>query len=144
VKCFVEVAAFWFEHMRLASKIVRLLLVATLAATTFASTSSANADGQLTSANAPAEQAAACHEHEVPISHRIPSRPPKPESTSYQCCLTGHDAAMVRAHQLVQPPSVPTRMVAHIESAIGVSRLDGSQVSVAPTADPPNITPLRI
>jgi hypothetical protein len=154
------VVTFRFEAMRLASKIVGLFLIAALAVTSFAPVASASVDRQPVSSAllsdaghsdaapsdaTPSEPAAACHEHQgMPIPPHSPSHSRMPAPTSYQCCLTGHDAAMVRPHQLAQPSTAVLRKAAYIGPATAVSKLDGSEVSEAPIADPPNITPLRI
>ena len=135
--------------MRFASKIVGLLLIVTLAAATFTTAALANVVRQASSpdrsSSAEPSEPAACHDHDgMTHSHNSQSHSPMPAPTSYQCCLTGHDAEMVRPQQFAQPSATVSPLAACVESVMTVSRLDGSEASEAPVADPPNITPLRI
>jgi hypothetical protein len=77
-----------------------------------------------------------CHQHETA---------PVPEPTSYRCCQSGHDSAIVQASISAQP-----------DSAIFTARVEWNQIPTPTTphrtlhnlagasADPPIIAPLRV
>src|SRR5580692_4171373 len=88
------------------------------------------------------ERAPTCHGHGSAILPHSHPRLPAPES--YRCCLTGHDAAVVRTSYLAQPSTEISRAIAQIEPALAISELDRLDVSVVLSADPPGTTPLRI
>ena len=72
------------------------------------------------------------------------SRRPLPEPVSYQCCLTGHDAAVVKALHVPQPSVLGARLALHIQLASGVSLVSDLKVAMVLSADPPGSPPLRI
>ncbi len=144
--------------MTLGSKILGLLLSAALAMTTFATGASAtdHAFGApAVSLATPDERPAGCHAHggkTVPDSQlphsRLPNLPlphsPGPAPVRYQCCLTGHNATVVQASHSQQPPPECSRVTPRIETALTASFLDGFEVSMVFSANPPGTTPLRI
>jgi len=135
--------------MKCGSKILGLLLIAALGMSTLArgaltapDHSSRSSAGLLA---APGERPAGCHAHggrSLPDSQLPPSAPPAPASR--QCCLTGHDVAVVQASHHT-PPSQPwTRVTVQIAPALTECFLSGPEVSMVLSADPPGLTPLRI
>jgi hypothetical protein len=62
----------------------------------------------------------------------------------YQCCLAGHDAALVQASRQIQPSPQSSQVAVRIEPALKVSSFDGLEASTFISADPPGTTPLRI
>jgi len=88
------------------------------------------------------ERAPTCHGHGSEILPHSHPRLPAPES--YRCCLTGHDAAVVRTSYLAQPSTEISRAIVQIEPALAISELDRLDISLVLDADPPGTTPLRI
>jgi hypothetical protein len=138
--------------MKFGSKILGLLLIAALMATlATGSLEVAVAVVGTDHGSAPSaaldERPAGCHAHggqSLPLS-QLPYSP-LPEPVSYQCCLTGHDAAVVPASTSPQPPAQCqyTQVTLQIESAVTIYFLGGLEVSMLLSADPPGTTPLRI
>ncbi len=135
--------------MKYESKILGLLLIATLVtatlATRFLAVAVAGAD------NAPSvavdERPAGCHAHggqSLPLSPLPHS--PLPAPVNYQCCLTGHDAAVVSASTSPQPPAQCqyAQVTLQIQSALTAYFLGGLEISMLLSADPPGTNPLRI
>src|SRR5258706_5758944 len=84
----------------------------------------------------PLEQpAGGCHE---PVS-----KAPAPQSTSYQCCLTGHNVAVPQTSHSVEPllPNIQSAPVVEAPVTSPVVRLGTTFVS---SGDPPGVTTLRI
>jgi len=82
------------------------------------------------------QRPAGCHEHR--------EKTPTPSPTSYQCCLYGHDSAIVTAFSLVQ--SDLQRSPAASDSELPVQQalvpiVESLRVS---SGDPPDVLPLRI
>ncbi len=80
---------------------------------------------------------AACHQHEGAL--------PLPQPVSYRCCQSGHDSAIVQSSPASQLDSVDlatpverTQIFAPSSAAQIVRQLSTS------SADPPDLTPLRI
>jgi hypothetical protein len=131
------------------SSIVALSIVAftivALTAAPLATEAWAEADHASSPLTRSSERMPACHGHDgatlprLPLSH---SRLPAP--SSYQCCLTGHDAALVPASYFVNTSAEVSRIAMQIEPAMTISELDRLEVSVVLPADPPGTTPLRI
>jgi hypothetical protein len=128
--------------MKFGSRILGLLLIAALvtAALPTGSLAVAGADGAPSAAVD--ERPAVCHAHgskSLPLS-------PLPAPVSYQCCLTGHDAAVVPASTSPQPPAQCQRapVTLQIESALTAYFLGDLEVSMLLSGDPPGTTPLRI
>ena len=94
---------------------------------------------------APSERPAVCHAHGgqgLPGS-RLP-RSPHPAPASYQCCVTGHDVAVVPPSYHT-PPSQPwTRVTLQIAPVRTKCFCNGPEVSMVLSADPPGVAPLRI
>jgi hypothetical protein len=93
--------------------------------------------GQDASAMMAPARPAACHQHE--------GAPPLPQPVSYRCCQSGHDSAILQsapASQLDsadQPAPVERTDIFTLPSTLPIVR----RVS-ASSADPPDLTPLRI
>ena len=135
--------------MKFGSKILGLLLTAALLIATLSTRSLAV--GVTVADHAPSaavdERLAGCHAHggqSLPLSP-LP-RSPLPAPVSYQCCLTGHDAAVVPASTSPQPPArcQYTQVTLQIQSALTAYFLGGLEVSMVASAEPPGTTPLRI
>jgi len=128
--------------MKFGSKILGLLLIAALVTATLATRSLAVAGADGAPSAAVDERPAGCHAHggqSLPLS-------PLPAPVSYQCCLTGHDAAVVPASTSPQPPAQwqYTQVTLQMQSALTAYFLGGLEVSMLLSADPPGTTPLRI
>ncbi len=133
--------------MKYESKILGLLLIAALVMATLTTPSSAVTVAAADHAPSAAldERPAGCHAHggqSLPLSPLPHS--PLPVPVGYQCCLTGHDAAVVPDSISLQPPAQCAAVPRQIESLLTGYFLVDSEVSMIPTADPPGITPLRI
>jgi len=97
-----------------------------------------------------AEYPAGCHMHggKTLLQSQLPQsqlpRSPLPMPVSYQCCLTGHDAALVQIPYQTQL-SVPNSQVrVQIEPVLTASAFDRLEGSTVISTDPPGTTPLRI
>jgi hypothetical protein len=130
--------------MKFGSKILGLLLIAALLMATLSTRPLALAIAVADHAPSAAldERPAGCHAHGgqgLPLS-------PLPAPVNYQCCLTGHDAAVVPASTSPQPLAqcqyAPVTL--QIESALTAYFLGGFEVSMLLSAEPPGTTPLRI
>jgi len=135
--------------MKFGSKNLGPLLTAALVMATLATRSFGLAMAVADHATSAAldERSAGCHAHggqSFPLSPLPPS--PLPAPVSYQCCLTGHDAAVVPASTSPQPPAqcqyAPVTL--QIQSALTAYSLGDLEVSMLLSADPPGTTPLRI
>ncbi len=124
--------------MKIGTKILGLLLIATLVSAPLATRALAEPDHASAPPAAPAEHPAACH------THGGNSIPHSPLPANYKCCLTGYDAAAVRAPHSPQPAAQYTGIAIQVEPALTVGFLSGLEVSRALAADPPGTTPLRI
>jgi hypothetical protein len=144
--------------MKFAREILGLLLIAILAMATSATgylTAADHASGSSVELlSAPGERPASCHAHgrmslsdsqlpHSPVSHSsVPlSSPPAP--VRYECCLTGHDVAVVQAPHYTSPSHQWTRVTMQIPPLTEYI-FSGSEVSMLVSADPPGTTPLRI
>ncbi len=124
--------------MTIRSKILPLLLIATLVTAPLAPRALAEPDHASVPLAAPAEHPPACHTHgDNPIPH-------SPPPANYTCCLTGHDAAAVRAPHSQQPAAQLTGVAIQVEPALTVGFLRGLELPKALATDPPGTTPLRI
>jgi hypothetical protein len=131
--------------MKFAFKIVGLLLIAALALSTLATRGWAESNHPSKPPAVPGERAAGCHGHDgapLPHSPRSPARLPAP--VDYQCCVVGHDAAVVRASYFAQTSAEVSRVSAQVEPAPTVSRLSELEVPLFLSAEPPGSGPLRI
>src|SRR5208282_105830 len=130
--------------MMFASKILGILLP--LAVMIAPSTTGALADAGHASAPlaVPGHPPAACHMH---VDNTLPDsslpHPPRPAPASYQCCLTGHNAAVVQTSLSPQPCNECARVAVQIEPALALSS-SGVEASIFLSAGPPRTTPLRI
>ncbi len=131
--------------MKYESKILGLLLIAALVMVTLTTRSFAvTAAADHAPSAALDERPAGCHAHggqSLPLSPLPHS--PLPAPVSYQCCLTGHDAAVVPDSISPQPPAQCAAVHRQIEPLLTVYFLGDFEVSMIPS-DPPGITPLRI
>ncbi|HEY6302318.1 MAG TPA: hypothetical protein VIX14_04570 [Terriglobales bacterium] len=130
------------EATSFAREILGLLLIAALVMATGAVTEADHASSPLAT-HAP--RPVACHVHggEPLLDSHLPhSRRPAP--VSYQCCLTGHEAAVVQASYSPQPSFQCSCSIRLIESAPTACCLEGLEILMVLSADPPGTTPLRI
>src|SRR5271156_989865 len=129
------------EAMKYGRKILGLLLTVALATATLATDAGAAADQ---TASSYGQSAAGCHgysDKRLPDSQN--SRSPRPAPMSYQCCLTGHDAAAVRASLVPQPSGQITHLALRVAAAWYF--LSGDlKVATVLSSDPPCSSPLRI
>jgi hypothetical protein len=136
--------------MKFGSKILGLLLIAALLIATLATRSLALAVADHAPSAALDERPSGCHAHGgqslPPLHNSALPHSPLPAPVSYQCCLTGHDAAVVPASTSPQPPAQCqyTQVTLQIESALTACFLGDLEVSMLLSADPPGTTPLRI
>src|SRR5260370_17104332 len=93
--------------MKIGTKILGLLLIATLVSAPLATRALAEPDHASAPPAAPAEHPAACH------THGGNSIPHSPLPANYKCCLTGHAAAAVRAPHSPQPAAHYTGIPIH-------------------------------
>ncbi len=135
--------------MKYESKILGLLLIAALVMATLTTRSLAVTVAAADHAPSAAldERPAGCHAHggqSLPLSPLPHS--PLPAPVSYQCCLTGHDAAVVSASTSPQPPAQCqyAQVTLQIQSALTAYFLGGLEISMLLSADPPGTNPLRI
>jgi hypothetical protein len=131
--------------MKYGSKILGLLLIAALVSAALPTGALVLAAADHVPATALGERPAGCHAHggqSLPLS-QLPHSP-LPAPASYQCCLTGHDAAVVPASASPQPPAASAPVPPQIESLLTGYFLGGLEVSMVPSAEPPGTTPLRI
>ena len=131
------------------SSIVALSIVAftivALTAAPLATEAWAEADHASSPLTRSSERMPACHGHDGATLPRLPhSHPRLPAPESYRCCLTGHDAAVVRTSYLAQPSTEISRAIVQIEPALAISELDRLDISLVLDAYPPGTTPLRI
>jgi hypothetical protein len=138
-----------FVAMKFKSKILGLLMIATLTMATLTTGAWTEADHVSASSSQLHERPAGCHEHgdrTIPRSPLSPSPLPysPPAPVSYQCCLTGHVAAVVQASDSLQLSVQYTRVDLQIEPARTVSTLSQLEISAVLFADPPGTTSLRI
>jgi hypothetical protein len=132
--------------MKIASKISALLLIAALMLVMGAWTEADHADAPPAT---PAQHPSGCHAHggnNLPESSpsNSPLSIPRQVPVSYQCCLTGHVAAVVQASDSPQLSMLYTRANLQIEPARTVSFLTRLEVSTVLFANPPGTTTLRI
>jgi hypothetical protein len=131
--------------MNYGSKILGLLLIAALVSAALPTGALVLAAADHVPSAAVDERPAGCHAHggqSLPLS-QLPHSP-LPAPASYQCCLTGHDAAVVPASTSPQPPAPSAPVPPQIESLLTGYFLGGLEVSMVPSAEPPGTTPLRI
>jgi hypothetical protein len=131
------------EDMKFGRGILGLLLIAAMvmATATLATGAWPGADQTV---SAPGQSAAGCHgrsDKRLPDSQN--SHSPRPAPVSYQCCLTGHDAAAVRASLVPQPSGQVTHLALRVVPVFYL--LSGDlKVAMVLSSDPPDSSPLRI
>ena len=135
--------------MKLVSKLVRLsltpFLMAALVAPTLAPVAWAEADHASKPSARLAERTAGCHAHgDNALPHSPQSHSELPAPLSYQCCLTGHDAAIVPAFHFAQPSAKVQDAAEPIEPSPTVPSWNGFEVFTTLFAYSPGLTPLRI
>ena len=81
-------------------------------------------------------QPSACHENR----HNSPAQSP----IGYQCCLYGHDSAVVPAFSLVQPALQGFAVTLCFEVPFELSLLPIVEALRVSSGDPPRVLPLRI
>ena len=124
------------EVMNFESKSVGLVLIVALAITTAPMSGWAEVEnGGVTG-----EPTAGCHMHG---GGSLPAQPLSPP-TSYRCCLTGHDTAIVRTVFIAQPSVEMLDLVVTNTPALNLSNWCELQVSAVLLNDPPGLTPLRV
>ena len=140
--------------MKLRYRLLGILLITAVVGTTFARNASAESNnGAETTASSliPGEATADCPvhaSHAPPASPAYDSRTHDPSTPSrpsnYQCCVTGHNAAVLQASSLPLPVSqcAPFTLPAR-PTALLVTSLH-SATSKLLTSDLPNTAPLRI
>jgi hypothetical protein len=142
----------------ISSKILGLLLTAALTITPLATIAFAAADHLSASPReqsaAPSETSSGCHAHasapltHSPLSHsplpRSPLSTPIPTPMSYQCCLTGHDVAVVQASQSSRPLTECARLTVRIEPLLAECLVGAFEFTAAVSSDLPDTTQLRI
>jgi len=132
------------KAMNCGSKILGVMLIAAIVVAPLA-TAVAEANNAA-SRVAPVERSAACHMHDgntLPVSHHpSPPHSPRPVPTNYQCCLTGHNTAVVQSTYTPQPSAESTR-VTLLEPSMTECFLPREEVSIV-LANPPGSAPLRI
>jgi hypothetical protein len=79
---------------------------------------------------------AGCHEHG--------SKAPAPHSTSYQCCLTGHNTAVPQTSHSPEPILHDMQIELLVEAPVGSLATGGLRQLTVSSGDPPGVTPLRI
>jgi hypothetical protein len=131
--------------MKVASKILGMMLVTTLMMASFAA--SAFAGTERAPSAGPVDHEAGCHRH----GHAIPSgtplhssipRSPRPAPVNYGCCLTGHDVAVVQTSDFPHPTAAYVCLFT--EPMLTASSVGDMTLSLILSADPPDTTPLRI
>jgi hypothetical protein len=143
-----------------ASKVLRLLLIAALAI--MPAPTGALAFSQVTSSSAPdmpdrGNSLAGCHGQVGAASHSSVTDSPLPDSqlrhsrfphqpapTNYQCCLTGHDVAVVQACQSWQPSNQSKRLTSDREPSLAESTWLELEPATVLSANSSLRTPLRI
>src|SRR5258708_9984835 len=107
-------------------KVVALLLMMTLGVSVV--------QAQLLTVQArPVESPGGCHQHG--------GKTPSP--ASYQCCLTGHNVAILQSSHAAEPFHFTQSEPAGEDSSSVFSAVPSDQISV-PAAGPPGSSPLRI
>ena len=130
--------------MKFGREILGLLLIAALVTATATLPTGAWAESDH-AASAPAQSPAGCHAH---AGKRLPdsqnSRSPRPAPVSYQCCLTGHDAAAVRVSLVPQSSGQATHIAPGVEPELSFLSDNDLKVAMVLSAHPPGSSPLRI
>ena len=142
--------------MEIASKVLGFLLAMALVTAPLASGAIAADHTQPRSAQASSakrmagldERREGCHAHgSRTFPHAPTPHPPSggsPVPGSYQCCLTGHDAAVVQASLSTQPSDQSVAVALKSEPPLRECALLALEISAALSAGPPLRTPLRI
>lgn len=127
-------------RMKTVSKLSSFILIAALAVTA-QSMGSLVETGHAAATLAPRAQITPhCHH----AGTTLPSSTPRsPQPVSYQCCLTGHDVAAVRALDVAPPLVQYSRLALSDEIANALFQLTNSEFGIV-SPDPPGTTPLRV
>lgn len=133
--------------MNCSAKFLRLLLIAALAFASSVTDTWAVHDPAFASSPMSGDPSTTCH-HQAPLQ-RAPLRTPRsgnspsPAPANYKCCLTGHDAAIVRSLALQQRVADCIIRI-EIPATSSASAVDVPPSSEIQSPDPAHITPLRI
>lgn len=132
---------FGFKLRKLGAGILPFLLIVALVMATLPDYASASPARRLAT---PSERPAGCHGHggtspDIPPIHSSPLAP-----ISHQCCLTGHDMAVVPASYHTLPSPQLAQASLQVVRALSESSFNELDVSMALSADPPGMTQLRI
>ncbi len=113
----------------LSTKLLAFLLLTTVAAVTLTGQDAS----LMIAAGAPS---AGCHQHD-------PAPVPKP--VSYRCCQSGHDSAILQSSlaSRLDSAELPSTFEARETRPIPVTYLRLRDLTIS-SADPPDITPLRV
>src|SRR5271166_3165019 len=133
--------------MTIGSRMLRLLLIAALVMATWSTGAEAKVDHASASSSgpmaAPGERAAGCHAHRTNLY--VPPIPAAPRApVSHRCCLTGHDVAGVPPSSHTPPSEQWRQATLHVVPLPTECSYRGSDVSLALSAYPPGMAPLRI
>jgi len=142
--------------MKIASKVLGLVMVMAIVTAPLATGAIADDHRQTTSAQATSAKRMAglddhrggCHAHSRGTFPHVPT-PDSPSQDSpvpgsYQCCLTGHDAAVVQAPLPTQPSDQSAAATLKSEPPLRECALLGLEISAVLSAGPPLGIPLRI
>lgn len=135
--------------MKFRYKLLGILLITAVVGTTFARNASAGSDnGAQATANSPmaGEARTDCPVH---ASHAPPASPAydshnPPTPSNYQCCVTGHNAAVLQASSVPLPGSQCAHFVSPARPAALLVTSLHSTTSKLLTSDLPDTAPLRI
>ncbi len=136
--------------MKIFSKFPSLMLIAAILMATLPASAGAEKDH---SSASPArrlaglgERPAGCHAHGGANSYVPPTDSSPPAPVPHQCCLTGHDVAMVPApaSHYSQSYSQWAQVTPQITPTLSESLFGRLEVSMVLSAHPPGTPPLRI
>jgi hypothetical protein len=126
------------------SRIIAILLAAALVVTATVSYTAASSHTPQTSpaSTTANNHPAGCHDHDDAPLASHPDRLPVP--VDYQCCITGHDAAVLHASDLPWPVIECAHFVVQSDLCASPSFSQHFEAVLPLSADPPLLSPLRI
>lgn len=127
--------------MMIKSPILVVLLIATMASASVGNVAWAETDHAARVVKG--GSGPACHGHSSKTSSHT-RLPESPAPVSYQCCLNGHDAAVVQTSALLQPLEQSSGLNLQREIALLASSLLSFAFREVFTSQPPGASPLRI